>query len=653
MFQQTITQRKETQAPASLPARSAFSPRGFGEQSPDQGHGAGHSFSRVSVLRPQARLTVNQPGDKYEQEADSVADQVLRMGAAKSVQREGTEEDEEQVQAKPLAGAISPLVQRASDEEDEDEEDRKPVQAKSLPGLLQRAPEEEDPNQASAPHATQASAPAPDANQSSAPAPDATQSQAEAQTPTAPGQEPEEEQVQAKALPGTPSSLQRDGGGEAHSADVSGVVSQGLSGGGQPLDTQTRAFMEPRFGHDFSQVRIHTDARASQSSEQIAARAYTVGGDIAFRSGEFSPGTGDGKRLLAHELTHVVQQNGAEPLTAFRQAETKTLPNWGSWPNGHNNSTMTLNPHAELWADGRHVQDDWYPGNPAGATASFGVPADTKRGEVKIVVDGWWHQNNMMGSNEDGKGSYMISAPFLVNDKHEVHFEGPIAHGDPGGNAAQMTGSGAASDNAPDGGSVTAQVAISSTDQATSGFGVTGGVQGGVKVVDVQGGAGYNFSKTTPTGNKLDGGYRAEVKIEKPKTETLGVSDAVYFGVNKHKIVQDKLQGASIQEIYNFINTQPDDVKKMIKDGTVEIAVQAHASKTGDMGHNIELSEKRRDEVVRLLKDIIGAHANLNPTGVGFIEATEKGENPEERRVDMSFTSQRTPAAGSGAPPAP
>lgn len=92
--------------------------------------------------------------------------------------------------------------------------------------------------------------------------------------------------------------------------DVSGIVDDGLSGGGQPLDSETRSFMEPRFGVNFNDVRIHTDSKAAQSSEAMAARAYAVGPNIAFKSGEYSPGSSDGKRLLAHELTHVVQQTG-------------------------------------------------------------------------------------------------------------------------------------------------------------------------------------------------------------------------------------------------------------------------------------------------------------------------------------------------------
>jgi Domain of unknown function (DUF4157) len=80
------------------------------------------------------------------------------------------------------------------------------------------------------------------------------------------------------------------------------------SGGGAPLDEQTREFMESRFDHDFSSVRVHTDARASDSAQSVNAHAYTVGSNVVFRSGQYSPETDTGKRLLAHELTHVVQQ---------------------------------------------------------------------------------------------------------------------------------------------------------------------------------------------------------------------------------------------------------------------------------------------------------------------------------------------------------
>ena len=77
---------------------------------------------------------------------------------------------------------------------------------------------------------------------------------------------------------------------------------------GQPLDASTRSCFETRFGHDFSQVRVHTDARAARSAQALRARAYTLGQDIVFADGRFDPGSGEGRHLLAHELAHTLQQ---------------------------------------------------------------------------------------------------------------------------------------------------------------------------------------------------------------------------------------------------------------------------------------------------------------------------------------------------------
>jgi len=86
------------------------------------------------------------------------------------------------------------------------------------------------------------------------------------------------------------------------------IVHDVLRAPGQPLDANTRAFMEPRFGHDFSAVRTHTDTKAAGSARAVNALAYTVGRDVVFGAGQYAPQTSAGQRLLAHELTHVVQQ---------------------------------------------------------------------------------------------------------------------------------------------------------------------------------------------------------------------------------------------------------------------------------------------------------------------------------------------------------
>ncbi|WP_114782556.1 eCIS core domain-containing protein [Botryobacter ruber] len=104
-------------------------------------------------------------------------------------------------------------------------------------------------------------------------------------------------------------------------------VYQALNAGGQALDTETRSFMESRFGQDFSQVKIHTDELAAKSAASINALAYTSGNHVVFNQGQYAPGTDSGKKLLAHELTHVVQQNGSSERIA-RQEDEASEPNF-------------------------------------------------------------------------------------------------------------------------------------------------------------------------------------------------------------------------------------------------------------------------------------------------------------------------------------
>jgi hypothetical protein len=231
-----------------------------------------HEISRIS-LRPQARLTVSQPGDFYEQEADRVAQQVMGMGidANNTVQREASpQEEEENLQLKSLSNTITPLVQREEIPEEEEEEEL--VQMKSLGNLaIQREeiPEEE---------------------------------------------EEEEELVQAK------SSLQRfDDGGLEASSDISSKL-HSRQGQGTPLADDVRNFMEPRFGVDFSNVKVHTDGEAVKIARNLDAQALTYGNDVYFGAGK-SPGNNE---LTAHELTHVVQQTGAVQREPNEEGETTT-----------------------------------------------------------------------------------------------------------------------------------------------------------------------------------------------------------------------------------------------------------------------------------------------------------------------------------------
>lgn len=185
----------------------------------------------------QAKLKISQPGDKYEQEADRVADQVMRMPEP--------------------AGNISTGFTT-------------PIQ----PPIIQRmCPECEDELRMQ------------------------TCEECEEEIQLQPLEE-EEELIQAKKAGDVTPEVT-----PAISADI-----QSLQGGGRPLSGLERGFFEPRFGADFSNVRVHNDTQAAGVARSVNARAFTFGGDVVFGAGQYAPECTGGRSLLAHELTHVVQQ---------------------------------------------------------------------------------------------------------------------------------------------------------------------------------------------------------------------------------------------------------------------------------------------------------------------------------------------------------
>ena len=123
--------------------------------------------------------------------------------------------------------------------------------------------------------------------------------------------EEEEESLQAKS-----NHQQRD---ETYADDDAESSIRSLKNSGTPLSDENRAFFEPRFGQDFSNVRVHTGAHAEQLTSAINARAFTYGNHIVFANGEFQPDSGAGKHLMGHELTHVVQQGGTKQTPAANQ----------------------------------------------------------------------------------------------------------------------------------------------------------------------------------------------------------------------------------------------------------------------------------------------------------------------------------------------
>ncbi|GAB4108973.1 MAG: hypothetical protein OHK0022_61310 [Roseiflexaceae bacterium] len=114
-----------------------------------------------------------------------------------------------------------------------------------------------------------------------------------------------------------------DAGGLATSPAVDASIARMQSGGGSPLPASERSFFEGRFGHDFSQVRIHADSEAAGTARSLQARAFTVENHIAFDAGEYQPGTESGRHLLAHELTHTIQQTGGVATKRVQRFEAQ------------------------------------------------------------------------------------------------------------------------------------------------------------------------------------------------------------------------------------------------------------------------------------------------------------------------------------------
>jgi len=215
----------------------------------------------------QPKLTVSSPNDRYEQEADSVADAVV----------EGSRDQAGFAEANPAAVQSKwiihrrPFIQKADDEQD--------VQNKQLPdlqksGLLEDSPEQDT---------------------------------GEVQTKSLEGQ-------QLSAGPGFESGLQSS------------------KGGGSPLDPDIKSNMESSIGADFSGVRVHTDSSAAKMSNQLGARAFTHGNDVYFNEGAYNASSDEGRHLLAHELTHTVQQGASvqtKPKDISKGADRiQRLPDW-------------------------------------------------------------------------------------------------------------------------------------------------------------------------------------------------------------------------------------------------------------------------------------------------------------------------------------
>jgi len=248
----------------------------------------------------QPKLTVGAPNDQYEQEADRMADQVMSMPeSAQPVQREAMPEEEDKLQPKSLAASITPLVQREEMPEDDQE-----VHAKAIAPIQREATSDEEEIRPKSLDPIAQREEVPDDEEQSLQMKAIANSDIQREAMSE-----DEDEMQRK--PPSHSTLQRSTDG---SLQAGGSIESRLNsskGGGSPLSDEVRSFMEPRFGADFSQVRVHTNPEAVQMNQELGAQAFTHGNNIYFGAGK-SPANSD---LTAHELTHVVQQASPKSLS--------------------------------------------------------------------------------------------------------------------------------------------------------------------------------------------------------------------------------------------------------------------------------------------------------------------------------------------------
>ena len=236
--------------------------------------------SRGEFRGIQTKLSIGQANDKYEQEADRVADRVMTMPSLPTgkkepakIQKNTSNSRNTEIQTQTDFQGITPLIQRQPEEEEEEA-----IQ----PKLIQKQEEEEETLQAKLGIQRQ----------------EEPEEEEEAE-PEEEEKEEEEEHLQAKTNTNSPQKV---------SSSTESSINQS-KGRGSPIPEETRSFMENRFGADFGQVRVHNDSNAVQLNKQLNSHAFTKGSDIYFNSGKFDPVSFQGKHLLAHELTHTIQQN--------------------------------------------------------------------------------------------------------------------------------------------------------------------------------------------------------------------------------------------------------------------------------------------------------------------------------------------------------
>ncbi len=321
------------------------------------------SVSKINPNRSlnaiQTKLEIGKPNDKYEQEADAVADQVVSGGNA--VQMKDEKKPGMQMMAEEEEGKMQMMPE-------EEEKSKLQMMPEEEEGKMQMMPEEE------------------------------------------------EGKMQMKPA------VQRSADGTMHaSADVSQRI-QGSKGGGQSLPRDVQSELGQKMGADFSNVKVHTDSTAIQMNREVGAKAFTHSNHIYFNEGNYNPNSTEGKRLLAHELTHTMQQGAAGEMiqkTDDIRAVSVTVGGASigtatvrSYPtdDGHTYEVPLYNMTVSGTNDaGTAVSQSW-------SVIRFGVQYDEARGVGPRVVGLADEQTHTLNWVDYMGGSWQVYGNFLIHD---------------------------------------------------------------------------------------------------------------------------------------------------------------------------------------------------------------------------------------------
>jgi hypothetical protein len=601
----------------------------------------------------QPKLKIGRPNDKYEQEADRVADEVMRMPDPRlQRQVEPEEEEEETLQTKPIANQITPLAQVQRQEEPEEEEEEEAIQTKLADGTQQvqrqEEPEEEEEETLQAKPLTEQITPLVQRQVE----PEEEEEEEEAiQTKLADGmqvqrqEEPEEEeeeeaiqtkQVSTRAPAVTPNLASRI---------------QSLQGGGRPMSGSERSFFEPRFSADFSGVKVHTDSNAAHLACSVNAKAFTVGRDVVFGSGKFSPETTGGKKLIAHELTHVVQQNEGPTLFSEGKKSKKsgdTIPNSPElsdkivpkhvaylqryeekhptkWAGGDTTTTTDdsyVKINSTAWVKWLGKKNLWSKNHyPINSVYNLGIPFG-KWSEVGTWLEIHDHRDFSPDRNEYWK----VWVYWPVIKKGNIIGKGGV-NINGGGRHAVLTARPILDKAARRLGAEFRMTSKFGRSSEVSLFGTVGSQQ------TVSGGG---FVRTWWLKYELP-------KVAKRQKINYATSYDIFFGDGSHRILNNYIKG-----LYKYIFggakwSIPDEAKQKVRTGKIEVKVTGYASMPGTLRYNMNLSRERQNKVAGLLRTWL-PKAKIVPAALGEFPAQEEGKRSGDRKrywqrvtVDIDF----------------